>query len=132
MYSDVTFRFLYILCVSDSVPAGIYLFKVNNRNKRIRCVICSKLTIKISELHHWLFFGVFIRNSEHISHFFWCFCCWLGTRKLPARTVHHFHISVVFIEGAQNFCVLVDNAISLSNVLKYPASTSRLLKSNKS
>ena len=28
-------------------PAGNYIFKVNNRNIRIRCEICSKLTIKI-------------------------------------------------------------------------------------
>ena len=30
-------------------PAGIYLLKVNNRNTRKRCEICSKLTIKIPE-----------------------------------------------------------------------------------
>ena len=30
-------------------PAGIYLLKVNNRNTRTRCEICSKLTIKTSE-----------------------------------------------------------------------------------
>ena len=29
--------------------AGIYLLKVNNRNTRTRCEICSKLTIKILE-----------------------------------------------------------------------------------
>ena len=28
------------------VPAGIYLLKVNNRNTRRRCKICSKLTRK--------------------------------------------------------------------------------------
>ena len=27
-------------------PAGIYLLKVNNRNNRTRCEICSELTIK--------------------------------------------------------------------------------------
>ena len=27
-------------------PVGIYMFKVNNRNTRTRCEICSKLTIK--------------------------------------------------------------------------------------
>ena len=27
-------------------PAGNYMFKVNNRNTRSRCDICSKLTIK--------------------------------------------------------------------------------------
>ena len=27
-------------------PANIYFFKVNNRNRRKRCEICSKLTLK--------------------------------------------------------------------------------------
>ena len=31
---------------SNCYPAGIYMFKVNNRNTRLRCKICSKLTIK--------------------------------------------------------------------------------------
>ena len=30
-------------------PAGIYLLKVNNRNTRTRCEICSKLTVKATE-----------------------------------------------------------------------------------
>ena len=30
-------------------PAGIYLFKANNRNTRTMCEICSKLTIKTPE-----------------------------------------------------------------------------------
>ena len=29
--------------------AGNYMFKVNNRNTRTRCEICSKLTIKTPE-----------------------------------------------------------------------------------
>ena len=33
-------------------PAGIYLFKVINRNTRTRCEICSKLTIKIPKRPH--------------------------------------------------------------------------------
>ena len=48
-------------------PAGIYLFKVNNRNTRTRREICSKLTIKTPEQCHWLCSGVFIVNFEHIS-----------------------------------------------------------------
>ena len=47
-----------------SVPANIYLFKVNNRNTKIRCEICSKLTIKTSEQRYWCCSGVFI-NFEH-------------------------------------------------------------------
>ena len=39
---------------------GIYLLKVNNRNSRTRCEMCSKLTMKTTELR--------IVNFEHISH----------------------------------------------------------------
>ena len=34
-------------------PVDIYLLKVNNRNTRTRCEICSKLTIKTSERRQW-------------------------------------------------------------------------------
>ena len=47
-------------------PAGNYLFKVNNRNTRTRCEICSKLTIKKPEQCHWRCSGLFIVNFEHI------------------------------------------------------------------
>ena len=49
-------------------PAGNHIFKVNHRNTRARCEICSKLTIKTPERHHWRRSGVFIVNFEHISH----------------------------------------------------------------
>ena len=50
-------------------PAGIYLYKVNNRNTRKSCEICSELTIKIPERRLW---RVFI-NFEHISRLFLAF-----------------------------------------------------------
>ena len=34
---------------SSTFPAGNCMFKVNNRNTRTRCEICSKLTIKTPE-----------------------------------------------------------------------------------
>ena len=43
------------------------MFKVDNRNSRATCEICSKLT-KTPELRHWLCSGVFIFNFEHTSH----------------------------------------------------------------
>ena len=49
-------------------PAGIYVLKVNNRNTRTSCEICSKLTIKTPERRHCRCSGVFIVNFEHISH----------------------------------------------------------------
>ena len=51
-----------------TVPAGIYLLKVNNRNNRTRYEICSKLTIKTPERRKWCHSGVSIANFEHISH----------------------------------------------------------------
>ena len=54
--------------ISCLIPAGNYIFKVSNRNTRTRCDICSKLTIKTPERHHWRRFGIFSVNFEHISH----------------------------------------------------------------
>ena len=51
-------------------PVGIYLFKVNNRNTRTRCEICSRLTIKTSERCHWHSSGVFIVNFNHFHTLF--------------------------------------------------------------
>ena len=62
-------------------PDSIYLLKVNNRNIRKRCDICSKLTIKTPERRLWRRSGVFIVNFEHISHLFYYFYCWLWKSK---------------------------------------------------
>ena len=44
-------------------PVSNYMFKVNNRNTRSSCEICSKLTIKTPGRRHWLF----IINFEEAS-----------------------------------------------------------------
>ena len=83
-------------------PAGFYLFKVNNRNTRTRCEICSKLTIKIPERRRRCS-GIFIINFEHISHLVlvfllltWKCNCRLGslhptlfTSKTASGALHH-------------------------------------------
>ena len=47
-------------------PAGNYTFKVNNKNTRTRCEICSKLTIKRPERCQWRRSGILIVNFEHV------------------------------------------------------------------
>ena len=42
-------------------PAGITLLKVNSRNTRTWCEICSKLTIQMSERRQWHCSNVFIQ-----------------------------------------------------------------------
>ena len=59
--------------------AIIYLFKANNRNRRKRCEICSKLTMKRPEQNNWRRSGVFIVNFMHISHLFLVFLLLLWT-----------------------------------------------------
>ena len=66
---------IFICYCSAPCPPGIYLLKVNNRNARTRCEICSKLTMKILKQRHWCRSGAFI---EHISHFFLIFYCYLS------------------------------------------------------
>ena len=58
-------QLLYLLFLS--LPTGNYMFKVNNRNPRTRCEICSKLTIKTPERRQWRRSGVVIVNFERIS-----------------------------------------------------------------
>ena len=59
---------IYLFCTL-SVAVNIYLFKVNNRNSRGRCEICSKLIIKISEWCHWCYSGVFVVSIKKILNF---------------------------------------------------------------
>ena len=51
---ELAFQTCIPLNLSTPVPGGIYLLKINNRNTKKSCEICSKLTIK---------------TPEHISHF---------------------------------------------------------------
>ena len=46
--------FAIIVLMQDKLnSANIYLIKVNNKNTRKRCEICSKLTIKTPERNQW-------------------------------------------------------------------------------
>ena len=101
---------------SDLFPVGIYVFKVNKRNFRTRCEICSKLTIKTleqrkicskltiktPEQRQWRRSGVLIVNFDHISHLVLVFLlltleikCRLGSlylisNNLLVRTLTYF------------------------------------------
>ena len=56
---------VFMLYIFNGItPVGNYMFKVNNRNTRTKCEICSKLTIDTTERRNC----VFIVNFEHVSH----------------------------------------------------------------
>ena len=50
-----------------TIPAGNYMFKINNRNTGKKCEICSKLIV----------------NFEHISHLVLVFLLLLLSRSMP-------------------------------------------------
>ena len=64
-----------------TLPAGIYMFKVNDGNTRKLCEIGSKLRIKTPEQRHWCHSGIFMLNLNRFHTFFWCFHRWLWTSK---------------------------------------------------
>ena len=68
------------ICEKSPIPAGIYLFKINNRNTRTICEIYSMLTIKTPKRRQWRRSGLFIVNSLNRFHiFFLCSHCWFWT-----------------------------------------------------
>ena len=58
---------------ANAIPANIYLFKINDRNIRKWWEVCSKLTIKPLERHHWRRSGVFLVNFKQILQLFLVF-----------------------------------------------------------
>ena len=73
-------------------PSGIYLLKVNSRNVRTRCEICSKLTLKTPERGQWRcsFSSVSFVTFEHLitGWTLYCFC----SDKTCAMTHYYFCI----------------------------------------
>ena len=53
---------------------NIYTSKVNNRNARKECEICSRLTRKTPERRHWV---SLLLTLNIIDTFFNCFYCWV-------------------------------------------------------
>ena len=81
--------------IGGQSTVGIYLLKVNNRNTRIRCEICSKLTIKIPKRRQWRRSGIFIVNFEHTPHLVLVFLLLTLNILLPAGSWLSIEASVL-------------------------------------
>ena len=71
------FVFCYTVCILE-------LVKVNNRNTKTRCEICSKLTIKTLERRQLCYSGVFIVNFRYILHVVLVFLLLNLSKQMPA------------------------------------------------
>ena len=75
IFKNIYFGKLIWRSTRDSIlssPVGIYMLKVNNRNTRTRCKICSKLTIKTlmsSVKKMWSKFPKFHRKTTVLKSF---------------------------------------------------------------
>ena len=78
-----SFRFILLgfIRTIDYNPTGIYLFKVNNRNTRTMCEICSWLTIKTPERRQWRVLVPLLLTLHRCHLLFWCFYNWLWRSK---------------------------------------------------
>ena len=53
-------RFIDNCLLNIGILAKEYILRINQRNTRKRCEICSKLTIKMPERRQWRCSGVFV------------------------------------------------------------------------
>ena len=86
------FRQLELFLHNSGMNTGLksavnYMFKVNKRNAKTRCEICSELTIKTPEPRQWRRSGVFIVNFEYISHLVLVFLLLTLNRQMPTGNV---------------------------------------------
>ena len=84
--------------------ANKYMFKVNNRNTKKWCEICSKLTIKTPDVNDIVLVSLIL--TLNIFHtFLWCFYCCLLTVKSYTFTLSPSRAIVVVIRQSY---VLID------------------------
>ena len=96
-------------------PAGNYMFRVNNRNTRIKREICSKLTIKTPEWRQLHRFGVFIANFEHISHLVLLFLLFLFhalSREIQAGFFQKEHVCMLMPKEVKNTTQFLHTSLS--------------------
>ena len=86
-------------------PANNYLFKVNNREARKKCEICSEVTIKTPEWRHWRHSGVFIVNFEHISYLFLVFLLLTWNKQMLAGVLPVIIFSISSVTIIWNACL---------------------------
>lgn len=91
-YPKVFIKFAFIWFWN--VPANKYMFKVNKKNDSKRWRICLKLTIKTRKQHQRGLCGVFIYNSEHISHVFLAYVLLNLSRSLFAWLFYNTSLEV--------------------------------------
>ena len=85
------------------------MFKVYNRNTKIRCEICSKLTVKTQKRRQWRRPGVFIVNFEYISHLVLVFLFLTLNRLMP---VGMFKVNILDTGAILKICLKLTVKIS--------------------
>ena len=86
-----------------SYPTDIYLFKVNNKNTKTMCEICSKLTIKKnSDVINVLMSFSLTMNIFHTLT--WCYYCWLWKSKCRLVTIKYRNLRYLEVNNKKTSC----------------------------
>ena len=84
-HSHLVNSWIYVfMVILNQIINSMQCFKVNNKNTRKRCEMCSKLTIKTPERHYWHSYGIFI-IFEYILLLFLVFLLLTLNRQVLAR-----------------------------------------------
>ena len=94
-----------LYCKIETIPTGNYMLKVNNRNTRTRCEICSELIIRYQN-NAWHRCDVFIVNFKHILRLVVMLLLLTLNMQLPAgrHYKHQHHFTVTSFTSAK--CIL--------------------------
>ena len=91
-FLTINLRRILPLKITNPFPGWHLSVQISKRITRIRCKICSKLTIMTPEWHQWRLSGVsllFTLNMFHILQ--WCLYCWLWTGKCWFGSTRYFY-----------------------------------------
>ena len=110
----------------QTFSTNIFLFKVNKRNTRKKCAICSQLIIKTTKQCHWCRSGIFIVNCEHYSYLFHLlsqlFLLLILNREIFAGSIVVTRNSILYVVGILDLPLQVLQVVVLlwTKCLKIP------------
>ena len=112
---------------SVAIPAGNYMFKVNNRNTGTRCEICSELTIKTPE-RRWCFDGVQVSNTgvalvSLLKKFWW----WLDHHFWYPFSYWSLSFSQLLILGLEGGCSVQSGSRKIFFLIKSISKTTPIV-----
>ena len=96
----INLRRILPLKITNPFPGWHLPVQISKRITRIRCKICSKLTIMTPERHQWCRSSVFLLFTLKMFHILlWCLYCWPWTGKCWLSSTKCFYQISYFLHS---------------------------------